>query len=181
MNLLFSCKRPIDRALEFLLVVTFFVLFICVIIQVFSRYVMNDPSIFTEETSRFAIIWLSLLGTAYACGRLEHIAYTMFPERLKGQHFLTHMRSVAIVVLVFAIGVMLYGGTRLVMRALDYEQLSATLEIPMGYIYLCIPISGLLITYYQILILARPQNFKVADEVEAAIEHITEEEQKLNQ
>lgn len=181
MDLLFSCKRPIDRVLEFLLILIFFILFTCVIIQVFTRYVMNDPSIFTEETSRFAIIWLSLLGTAYASGRLEHIAYTMFPEKLKGRHFLMHMRSVAIVILIFAVGVMVYGGTRLVMRALDYEQLSATLEIPMGYIYLCIPVSGLLITYYQILILARPQNFKATDEVEVALEHVAEEEHKLNQ
>ena len=80
MNILFSLKRPVDRLLETALVLLFFALFACVIIQVFTRYVLNDPAIFTEEASRIAIIWLSLLGTAYACGRMEHMAYTMFPE-----------------------------------------------------------------------------------------------------
>ena len=179
MNILFSLKRPVDRLLETALVLLFFALFACVIIQVFTRYVLNDPAIFTEEASRFAIIWLSLLGTAYACGRLEHMAYTMFPEKLKGAKLLAHMRSVALLVLLFGLTVMLYGGGMLVMRAFDFEQLSATLALPMGYVYLCIPISGLLIVYYESLILLKPAQFKTADEVEVALEHIAEEEKKL--
>ena len=179
MNILFSLKRPVDRLLEATLVLLFFALFACVIIQVFTRYVLNDPAIFTEEASRFAIIWLSLLGTAYACGRLEHMAYTMFPEKLKGARLLAHMRSVAALVLLFGLTVMLYGGGMLVMRAFDFEQLSATLALPMGYVYLCIPISGLLIVYYESLILLKPAQFKTADEVEVALEHIAEEEKKL--
>ena len=179
MNILFSLKRPVDRLLETALVLLFFALFACVIIQVFTRYVLNDPAIFTEEASRFAIIWLSLLGTAYACGRLEHMAYTMFPEKLKGAKLLAHMRSVALLVLLFGLTVMLYGGGMLVMRAFDFEQLSATLALPMGYVYLCIPIAGALIVYYESLILLKPAQFKAADEVEVALEHIAEEERKL--
>lgn len=179
MNALFRLKQPVDRLLETVLVSLFFTLFACVIIQVFTRYVLNDPSIFTEETSRLSIIWLSLLGTAYACGRLEHMAYTMFPERLKDGALLAHMRTVAIVVLLFAVTVMCYGGGRLVLRALQFNQRSATLALPMGYIYLCIPISGLLIVFYQMLILMKPQHFRAADEVELALEHVAEEERKL--
>ena len=179
MNTLFRLKRPVDRLLETALVALFFVLFACVIIQVFTRYVLNDPAIFTEEASRIAIIWLSLLGTAYACGRMEHMAYTMFPEKLKDGTLLAHMRSVAVVILFFALGVMVYGGGRLALRALEFNQLSATLALPMGYVYLCIPLSGALIVFYELLILARPAQFKVADEVEVALEHIAEEERKL--
>lgn len=179
MNALFSLKRPIDRILEAALVLLFFTLFVCVIIQVFTRYVMNDPAVFTEEASRFAIIWLSLLGTAYACGKLEHMAYTMLPEKLSGAKLTAHMRSVALIVLLFGVSVMVYGGGKLVLRALQFEQLSATLAVPMGYVYLCIPISGVLIVFYQILILVKTESFKAADEVEAALEHLAEEERKL--
>ena len=179
MNILFRLKRPVDRALEAALLFLFFTLFACVIIQVFTRYVLNDPAIFTEEASRFAIIWLSLLGTAYACGRLEHMAYAMFPEKLKDGALLAHMRSVAVMVLLFALTVMFYGGGKLALRSFEFEQLSATLALPMGYVYLCIPISGLLIVYYEILILLKPAQFKAADEVEVALDHIAEEEKKL--
>lgn len=181
MNILFRLKQPVDRVLEGALVLLFFTLFVCVIIQVFTRYVLNDPAVFTEEASRFAIIWLSLLGTAYACGRLEHMAYTMLPEKLSGKKLLAHMRSVALIVLFFGLTVMIYGGGKLVQRALQYEQLSATLALPMGYVYLCIPLSGVLIVFYQILIIAKPDNFRAADEVEAALDHLAEEERKLAQ
>lgn len=179
MNILFSLKRPIDRLLETALVLLFFTLFACVIIGVFTRYVLNDPAIFTEEASRFSIIWLSLLGTAYACGRLEHMAYTMLPEKLHGEKLLAHMRSVALIVLFFGSTVMLYGGGKLAMRTFQYEQLSATLALPMGYVYLCIPISGALVVFYQILILLKPSNFQTVDEVQAALDHLAEEERKL--
>lgn len=178
MNALFRLKRFVDRLLEMVLVTLFFSLFSCVIIQVFTRYALNDPSIFTEEGSRLAIIWLSLLGTAYACGRLEHMAYTMFPEKLGEGRLLAHMRSVAVIVLFFAVSVMCYGGGRLVLRCLQLDQRSATLALPMGYVYLCIPLSGLLIVFYQVLILGRPQHFRAADEVEQALEHLAEEERR---
>ena len=61
-----SLRKVADRLLEVGLVLSFLVLFLCVLWQVFSRYVLNNPATFTEEVSRFAVIWLSLLGTAYA-------------------------------------------------------------------------------------------------------------------
>ena len=107
------------------------------------------------------------------------MAYTMFPDKLSGGKLLAHMRSVALIVLLFALSVMFYGGGKLVLRALQFNQLSATLALPMGYVYLCIPISGLLIVFYQLLIIAKPAQFRAADEVEVALDHLAEEERKL--
>lgn len=168
-------RTAVDRTLEAGLVVSFFVLAACVIWQVVSRYVLGDPSTFTEETSRFAVIWLSLLGTAYACGRLEHMAYDMLAERLEGEALLRHMRAVALVVLVFVAAVFVYGGTRLVLRAFEFGQLSATLEVPMGWVYLCIPISGVCMVFYELAILVAPEQFRRISEVDEAIEHAREE------
>jgi TRAP-type C4-dicarboxylate transport system permease small subunit len=179
MNLLFRLKPLVDWTLRALLVVLFITLFGCVILQVFTRYVLNDPAVFTEEVSRYSMIWLSLIGCAYASGRLEHMAYTMIPERLSGAKLLAHMRSVAAFVLSFAATVMVYGGGKLVARALQFNQQTATMGWPMGYVYFCIPLSGALIVFYQILILMKPEHFKAVDEVKSAIDHAAEEERKL--
>jgi TRAP-type C4-dicarboxylate transport system permease small subunit len=157
----------VDRLLQAGLVVSFSVLAACVIWQVVSRYVMGSPSTFTEETSRFAVIWLSLLGTAYACGRLEHMAYDMFAAKLQGARLLRHMRAVAFITLLFVVAVFVYGGLKLVLRAFEVE--------PMGYVYACIPIAGICMVIYQIAILVSPASFRPADEVEEAIEHVNEE------
>lgn len=168
-------RTAIDRLLQAALIATFAVLAVCVVWQVVSRYVLDNPSTFTEETSRFAVIWLSLLGTAYACGKLEHMAYDMLAEKLEGDALLKHMRVVAALVLAFAAAVFVYGGLRLVLRAFEVEQLSATLEVPMGWVYSCIPIAGICIVFYEIAILADPASFRRFDEVEEAIEHVKQE------
>ncbi|ACB35477.1 Tripartite ATP-independent periplasmic transporter DctQ component [Leptothrix cholodnii SP-6] len=168
-------RSVIDRLLQAALILCFSVLSVCVIWQVISRYVLGSPSTFTEETSRFAVIWLSLLGTAYACGRLEHMGYDMLAQKLSGPALLRHMRAVAALVLAFAAAVFVYGGLRLVLRAFEVEQLSATLEVPMGYVYSCIPIAGVCIVFYEIAILVAPGSFRHADEVEEAIEHVNQE------
>jgi len=172
MNLL---RKFVDRLLETGLILSFLVLALCVLWQVFSRYVLNNPATFTEEVSRFAVIWLGILGTAYACGKLEHMAYDMLEAKLTGARHLAHMRAVALVVLGFSAAVFVYGGGKLVLRAWEVEQLSATLEVPMAYVYACIPIAGLAMVFYELAILIAPQSFKAANEVEAALEHVKEE------
>lgn len=168
-------RTLIDRLLQAGLIFCFTVLSACVLWQVVSRYVLNDPSTFTEEVSRFAVIWLSLLGTAYACGRLEHMAYDMLVQKLRGQAMLNHMRMVAAIVLAFSASVFIYGGGALVARAFDVEQLSATLEVPMGWVYMCIPIAGACMVFYQLAIFISPQSFTAPDEVEDALQHAAEE------
>lgn len=174
-----ALRHGIDRLLQAGLVICFVTLSLCVLWQVVSRYLLNDPSTFTEEVSRFAVIWLSLLGTAYACGRLEHMAYDMLPAKLSGQALLTHMRAVAVLVLVFSVAVFVYGGGKLVARAFEVEQLSATLEVPMGWVYACIPIAGVCMVFYQVAILVAPQDFRAPDEVEAALEQAEKAEKEL--
>lgn len=168
-------RKLVDRLLETMLVLSFLALSACVLWQVFSRYALDDPSTFTEEVSRFAVIWLGMLGTAYACGRLDHMAYDLLESRLAGGRRLAHMRAVALVTLAFAAAVFLYGGGRLVLRAWEVEQLSATLEVPMAYVYACIPIAGLAMAFYEIAILLAPQDFRAPDEVETALGHVEKE------
>ena len=48
----------------------------------------------------------------------------------------------------FALTVMVYGGSQLVQLTLELNQLSASLGWKIGYVYMVIPASGLLITFY---------------------------------
>lgn len=173
--MLSTLRKGVDRLLQTGLVLCFVVLSFCVLWQVVSRYVLNAPSTFTEEVSRFAVIWLSLLGTAYACGKLEHMAYDMWASKLRGRALLRHMQMVAFTVLLFVVAVFVYGGGKLVLRAYEVEQLSATLEVPMAWVYACIPLAGICMVFYQVAILVSPEHFRAPSEVETAIEHAEKE------
>lgn len=116
--------------------------------QVFSRYILQNPSSFTDELARYLLIWLSLLGTAYMVGEKEHIAINLLSKKLNPL-----LQSIIIngSMLSFAVLVMIIGGSYLVNTVLSLDQLSATLQIPMGYIYLAIPLSGILISFYSLV------------------------------
>jgi TRAP-type C4-dicarboxylate transport system permease small subunit len=45
---------------------------------------------------------------------------------------------------------MVIGGIRLCQLSFQFGQTSATLEIPLGFIYMVVPISGILICYYSL-------------------------------
>ena len=63
----------IDSILEKILVVLFGIMILVITWQVFSRFVLNSPSSFTEELSTYILIWISLLGATYAFRKKSHI------------------------------------------------------------------------------------------------------------
>jgi TRAP-type C4-dicarboxylate transport system permease small subunit len=144
-------RNSIDKALASVLVVLMSVMVINVLWQVASRYLMGAPSIFTDELANFLLIWVGLLGSAYAAGQKAHMAIEILPNKLTGTKKYRLSLLISILSLLFAISIMIIGGFRLVYLTLSLEQLSATLRVPLGYVYLVIPISGILIVFYSIM------------------------------
>ncbi|MFK7845791.1 MAG: TRAP transporter small permease [Rhodothermales bacterium] len=144
-------KSLVDKALSGILVVLMSLLVIDVLWQVFSRYVLNDPSSFTEELARFLLMWVGLLGASYAAGRKMHLAVDILPNKLEGKRKSYLNLFILVCTVLFALTVMVFGGIRLVTITLFLGQTAAALQMPLGYVYLILPISGLLIAFYAIL------------------------------
>ncbi|MDC3260379.1 TRAP transporter small permease [Winogradskyella sp.] len=143
-------RATIDKIVERLVLSVLTLMLLSVILQVFSRYVLRSPSTVTDEISSFSLIWVGLLGAAYASGKHLHLAIDLIPEKtVKNKQWLFD-GIVYLSVTFFALTVMVIGGLRLVQLSFQFEQNSATLNIPMGLIYLIVPISGLLVCYYNI-------------------------------
>ncbi|MBS9522787.1 TRAP transporter small permease [Litoribacter alkaliphilus] len=118
--------------------------------QVMSRYIFQNPSAFTDELSRYMLIWLGMLGAAYVAGQNKHLAIDILPQSLKGKQKIYLQVIINFFILVFAIAVMIGGGANLVYITFVLEQKSATLQLPLALIYSMIPFSGLLVVYYQL-------------------------------
>ncbi|HPR62531.1 MAG TPA: TRAP transporter small permease subunit, partial [Prolixibacteraceae bacterium] len=58
-----------------------------------------------------------------------------------------------VIILLFAVTVMIIGGAWLVITRFKFGVLSAALHLPLGYVYMVMPLSGLLIVYYSIEII----------------------------
>ena len=57
-------KNKLNRVLEFILIIVLGVMVLNVSWQVFSRYVLANPSSFTDELARYLMIWLGVMYPA---------------------------------------------------------------------------------------------------------------------
>jgi TRAP-type C4-dicarboxylate transport system permease small subunit len=144
----------IERSLAWLLVLLMVVMVADVTWQVASRFLFRAPSSFTEELAGFLLIWIGLLGAAYALRTRAHLGIDLLVARLTGA-----AKPVAAVlshtlVLLFALTVMVVGGLRLVQLAFQLEQISAVVGLRMGYVYLAVPLAGLLMVVFSVASIA---------------------------
>lgn len=143
-------RNTIDRILGNILAVLMGAMTLDVLWQVFSRYLLKSPSSFTDELARFLLIWIGVLGAAYVAGQNRHLAIDLLPSRLTGEKKRKLKIFISALIAVFALTVMVLGGSRLVYLTLYLGQKSSALQVPLGYVYLIVPLSGLLVTYYKV-------------------------------
>ena len=141
-------RSTVDRILEWLLMVLMSLMLGNVLWQVVSRYLFQAPSSLTDELSRFALIWIGLLGAAYATGKGLHLAIDIVPNLLSTQKRYKLDILINTLLIIFAISILVIGGSRLTWLTFELKQKSAALEVPLGYVYSVLPISGLVIFYY---------------------------------
>ena len=141
-------RQNINKVLSFLLIILMIVLVVDVVWQVLARYVVKSPSSFTDELARFLLIWVGLFGSAYAVGQKRHLAIDILPSKLKGKKRQSLMIFISSLIILFALTVLIIGGIRLVFITLSLKQISPALGIPLGYVYLSLPLSGLFIVFY---------------------------------
>ena len=143
-----SVKIKIDFILKWVLVFIMATMTINVLWQVFTRFILQNPSSFTEELARYMLIWLGILGAAYVAGQKMHLAIDLLSTKLTGAKKNYLEIFIQLAVFIFSFTVMLIGGIRLVQITLSLNQISAALQIPLGYVYSVLPISGALMMFY---------------------------------
>ena len=143
--------RLIDKALAGTLIIAKVSILLTVIWQVVSRYVLKDPASVTEELSRFILIWIGILGAAYAYRQNAHLGFNLIVERQSRKVKRLLLTCVEVIVIIFCVLVMVYGGAELVSLTLELEQISAALGVKMGFIYSVLPLSGGLIIAYALV------------------------------
>ncbi|MHA7832369.1 MAG: TRAP transporter small permease [Flagellimonas sp.] len=144
-------KRTLENILAHLLVVLMGLMVLNVLWQVFSRYVIGEPSAFTDELSRFLMIWLGLLGTAYVSGKNGHVAIDVLAKRANAKNQALLKRVVSGFIILFCLAAMVTGGGWLVYTTYELKQLSPALGLRLAYVYVVIPLSGLIVVYNKVV------------------------------
>jgi len=128
------------RLLDVLLVVTVAVLIVPVTIQMFSRFTALIPAwIWTEEMARFLFIWMVMLGAMVGVRDGTHFDVDVWPELAPKPNALLRIVSM-VFVLLFAL-VFVWYGIRFV--EFGWNQTSELADLPMTYIFVAWPVTGL--------------------------------------
>lgn len=114
------------------------ILSVVVFLQVFFRYVLNDPLAWSEELARFLSIWLVYVSAAIVLRDDAHMSMDYFVKLLSPR------LQVAVDILgKLIISAFLFVGIKESFKiiGITMSQLSPSLDIPMGLIYLALPTS----------------------------------------
>ena len=140
-------KFWMDKFLSIACAVLLSFMTILVLIQVFSRYVLNSPVAFTEELVRYSLIWTGFIGAAYAFSTREHMSLTLVRDKFTGKAHTALLVAIDGLILLLAIFVITIGGFKLAAS----REFSALLGIPRSLVYSIAPISGIFIIIAQII------------------------------
>ena len=137
-------------AVAVLVVACFAYMTLAVLAQVFGRYVFNYSISWTEETARYAQIWVVLMGAGIAMRRGLHVAVDALAAMLP----LGWARVLSILIAAGALwflGVVVYGSLPLIELGWLFET-SPVLQISMWIIYLSLPLGA---AYFALELVAR--------------------------
>ncbi len=146
----------ISRVLQLVLTLFMIVMIIAVVWQVFTRFVLQDPSGFTDELSRYLLIWIGILGGAYTFVIKRHLALELLAAKLSERGICVLSVVTNLIIIAFSSIAFIYGGSDLVSSTLKHGQISPGIVIGghhllIGYVYLVVPIAGVLIGYFGLI------------------------------
>ena len=111
--------------------------------QVFSRYVLNHPLRWSEELSRYLLVWIVFLGAWAALKEGRHLGMDILSRHIPPRWRTRLGVVVDAVVLAFLIAVLAIAPEILEITS---RQRSAVLRVPMSLIYLAFPVGAALMS-----------------------------------
>jgi TRAP-type C4-dicarboxylate transport system permease small subunit len=130
---------------EFVLVSIMVALCVDIFIGVYTRYVMGEATYWHEEVARYLFIWMVFLGAAVAVRRRMHYVVHLIVDRFGGGG--KYLTSTFCWLLVMGFSVFLFIQGLKVMEGVSV-QVSPALELNLSWVFLAVPVNGVLSSIY---------------------------------
>ena len=103
------------------------------VLQVFSRYILQDPFMWTEELARTLGIWLVMIGAGVLLKSDSHVGFDLIPPKLQAfRRILTALVALAFSVIVIKPA---YAHVHIA-----FGRLSSAMQIPLWILYAAMPV-----------------------------------------
>jgi TRAP-type transport system small permease protein len=129
----------LQKTIRFMLCVLLICMVVIVFANVICRYYLDAALAWSEEVTRFMLVWMVFLGAILAYVNDEHLGLDLLVKSLPR----TPRLSVAILgdlLIMYAVWLLIRGGSMLTVGSWEWE--APATSVPYGYIYLIVPVCG---------------------------------------
>ncbi len=147
-----AVRNALTHALNVLAGVSFIAMVVLTCWQVFTRYVLKNPSPWSEELVSYLFAWASLLGASLVTGERGHMNIPIVLEKFSPavQKLLNIFGE--LVAFAFSAIILVYGGVTITQLAMG--QMTSSLGVQVGVFYVVMPLCGILNMIYTVLNIA---------------------------
>jgi TRAP-type C4-dicarboxylate transport system permease small subunit len=128
-----------DRAINWALAVLMAVMVVVISLQVWYRFVLNNPLDWSEELGRYVFVWISFLGSAAGVRYQVHLGIDVLEKIVGRGAFRYVVVLINLIIQVFLLFVV-YWGVHLL--SVVRFQTSPSMLIPMTYPYAAVPVGA---------------------------------------
>lgn len=161
-------RKLLNSVLNVLAGVSFIVMVALVCWQVFTRYILQNPSTWSEELVGYMFAWMALFGASLVTGERGHMNIPVLVDRFSMSGRKVFAILAEVVALLFSASILVYGGLQIADLAMG--QMTSSLGVAIGTFYWVMPVCGVLNVIYTIMNIVDICNgtisLKTADELE---------------
>ncbi len=147
-----ALRKVLTQILNVLAGVSFIAMVVLTCWQVFTRYVLQNPSPWSEELVSYLFAWASLLGASLITGERGHMNIPVVVERFSPAIQKALGIFGELIAFAFSGIILVYGGVAISQLAMG--QMTSSLGVPVGIFYVVMPLCGILNMIYTVLNIA---------------------------
>lgn len=160
-----NLRKILNNILNVLAGVSFIAMVALTCWQVFTRYILGNPSSWSEELVSYLFAWMALFGACLVTGERGHMNIPVVVERMgMGARKLFAVFG-ELVACIFAAVILVYGGVQITSLAMG--QMTSSLGVAIGVFYIVLPVSGILNVIYTVLNIIEILNGTISLETQA--------------
>lgn len=144
-----TLRNVLNKILNVLAGVSLLAMVVLTCWQVFTRYILQNPSSWSEELVSYLFAWASLFGASLVTSERGHMNIPIIVERMgeKMQKFFGIVGE--LIAFAFSAVILVYGGISITKLAMG--QMTSALGVAVGVFYIVLPICGVLNMIYTVL------------------------------
>lgn len=144
-----SIRKLLNKFLNLLAGVSFVAMVLLTCWQVFTRYILKNPSPWSEELVSYLFAWMALLGASVVTGERGHMNIPIVVDKMGDRARRGFLILAEIIAFLFSAIILVHGGIKITSLAMG--QLTSSLGVPIGVFYIVLPLCGVLNMVYALL------------------------------